>query len=61
MENKNAEKESEYDEKYPEPPELRKAGFPPLMKLVRWFAIGLGIALIIVLIFSIYYYFSNQH
>ena len=41
------------DEKYPEPPELRKQGVPPLKKQMKGFAIGLLIAFIIVVTFAI--------
>lgn len=61
MEHKKVARESDEDERYPEPPELRRAGYPPLMKIVKKIAIAIGIALIIVLAFSLYYYFSNPH
>lgn len=59
--------DTENEMKYPsdhddvEPPELRAAGVPPLKKTMSWFAIGIGVALIIVLAFSVYFYLSNRH
>lgn len=44
-----------------EPPELKAAGVPPLKKTISWFAIGIAVALIIVLAFSVYFYLSNRH
>ena len=61
MSEKENEMKAKPDYKYEEPPELRKAGVPPLRKIINWFAIGIAVALVIVLAFSIYYYFSNPH
>ena len=59
-----SEKENElkYEAEYEgvEPPELEEAGVPPLKKQISWFAIGVGVALIIVLAFSVYFYLQNQ-
>jgi hypothetical protein len=46
-------------EKYPEPPELRKAGVPPLMKIVKIISIVVAIAFVIVLLFSIFFKLRN--
>lgn len=43
----------EYDEKYPEPPELKKAGVPPLKKELKFVIIGITVAFVIVLIFAL--------
>ena len=61
MAHKENEMKFEHDYKYVEPPELRKAGVPPLRRLINWFAIGLAVALVIVLAFSIYFYLSHPH
>ncbi len=36
-----------------EPPELRKQGITPLRKIVIYFSIGIAIAFVVVLIFSL--------
>ncbi len=41
------------DQKYPEPPELRKQGVMPLEKLMKKVAIGILVAFIIVVTFAI--------
>jgi len=46
-------------EKYPEPPELRKAGVPPLMKIIKIITIAVAIAFVIVLLFSIFFKLKN--
>ena len=60
MANIQNELKSEGDYKYVEPPELRKAGVPPLRKLINFFAIGIAVALVIVLSFAIYFYLSDK-
>lgn len=45
------------DEKYVEPPELRKAGLPPLRKQLNWLTIGVGVIIIVVLLFALYFIF----
>jgi uncharacterized integral membrane protein len=51
---------NEDDYKYVEPPELREAGVPPLRKQLNWFVIGVAVILVIVLIFAVYFYYSNN-
>jgi hypothetical protein len=51
---------NEDDYKYVGPPELRKAGMPPLRKQLNWFTIGVAVILVIVLIFAVYFYYSNH-
>ncbi len=46
-------------DKYPEPPELKKQGIPPLKKIVKYLFIGIAVAFIIVLIFSIVFKLKN--
>ena len=48
------------DENFPEPPELRKQGIPPLKKQVRLVVILIAIAFIIVLIFALAFYFHDK-
>lgn len=60
MADKDNEMKYEPDHKYVEPPELREAGVPPLRKTLNWVTIGIAIALLIVLAFSIYFYMSNR-
>ena len=55
MKNKENELRFEGGFKYVEPPELRKAGFPPLRKLINWFAIGIGVELLIVITISVFF------
>lgn len=44
----------EYDEKkFPEPPELKKMGVPPLKIQMRNFALGILVAFIIIAAFAI--------
>lgn len=44
----------EYDEqKYPEPPELRRAGIPPLLKIIKTIVFVIAIAFVIVMTFAI--------
>ena len=43
------------DEKYVEPPELREAGVPPLRKQINWITIAVGIIVLIVAAFAIYF------
>jgi len=50
----------EKEDKYPEPPELKKQGIPPLKKLLKIFVIGLIVTFIIVLIFSIIFKLRNR-
>ena len=61
MTEKENEMKMEPDYNYVEPPELREAGVPPLRKMINWFAIGIGIALIIALAFAIYFYMINRN
>ena len=42
-----------------EPPDLRREGAPPLRILLKRIAIGIAIALIIVMSFSLYFYISD--
>ncbi len=43
-----------YDqERYPEPPELRRAGIPPLLKIIKTIVIVIAIAFLIVVTFAI--------
>ncbi|HEV2832900.1 MAG TPA: hypothetical protein VGW31_13040 [Hanamia sp.] len=51
---------NEEDDEYVEPPELREAGVPPLRKQINWFTIGVAVILVIVLIFAVYFYYSNN-
>jgi hypothetical protein len=46
-------------EKYPEPPELRRSGVPPLMKIIKIISIAVAIAFVIVLLFSIFFKLKN--
>jgi hypothetical protein len=55
MEDNN--KLKDVDEKYVEPPELRKAGIPPLRKQINWVTIGVAIIFVVVLLFSLYFIF----
>lgn len=44
----------EYDqEKYPEPPELRSAGIPPLLKIIKTIVVVIAIAFVIVMAFAV--------
>jgi hypothetical protein len=47
------------NEKYPEPPELRKAGVPPLLKVVKITVIAIVITFVIILAFSIIFKLKN--
>lgn len=47
----------ETDHKYIEPPELRKAGIPPLRRQLNWFTVGMGVIFVVVLIFALYFIF----
>ncbi len=51
--------EADYDDV--EPPELKRAGVPPLKKQISWLSIGIAVALVIVMAFAIYFYLSNRH
>ncbi|MEO6706080.1 MAG: hypothetical protein ABI297_05185 [Ginsengibacter sp.] len=44
----------------PEPPELKKQGMPPLKRELKFLIIGVTIAFIIVLIFSIAFWFHDK-
>ena len=57
---KEHDNENEDDYQYAEPPELRKAGMPPLRKELKGFIIGVAVILVIVLIFAVYFYYSNN-
>lgn len=48
------------EEKYPEPPELRKQGMPPLKKQIKWVTIAIAVAFIIILIFSIAFWLHDN-
>ncbi len=48
------------EEKFPEPPELRKQGIPPLKKQIRLVVILIAIAFVIVLIFALAFYFHDK-
>lgn len=47
------------EEKYPEPPELRKQGIPPLKKILKYLFIGIAVVFIIVLIFALIFKSKN--
>lgn len=47
------------NEKYPEPPELRKAGIPPLLKIIKTIVIVIAIAFLIIVTFSIAFKLSD--
>jgi hypothetical protein len=57
---KEHDNKNEEDDEYVEPPELREAGVPPLRKQLNWFTIGVAVILVIVLIFAVYFYYSNN-
>lgn len=44
-----------------EPPDLRHEGAPPLRIILKRVVIGVAIALVIVLSFSLYFYISDLH
>ena len=44
-----------------EPPDLRHEGAPPLRIILRRVLIGVAIALIIVISFSLFFYLSDRH
>lgn len=46
-------------EKYPEPPELRRAGIPPLLKIIKTIVIVIAIAFVIVMTFAIVFRLNN--
>ena len=48
------------EENFPEPPELRKQGIPPLKKQVRLVVILIAIAFVIVLVFALAFYFHDK-
>lgn len=48
------------EQKFPEPPELKKQGMPPLKKQIRLVVILIAIAFIIVLIFALAFYFHDK-
>ena len=48
------------EENFPEPPELRKQGIPPLKKQVRLVVILIAIAFVVVLIFALAFYFHDK-
>ncbi len=48
------------EDEYPEPPELRKQGITPLKKIIKYLFIGIVVAFIIVLIFSIIFKMRNR-
>ena len=48
------------DYQYVEPPELREAGVPPLRKQIKWFATGIAVAIVIVLSFALFFFFSDK-
>jgi len=48
------------EDKYPEPPELKKQNIPPLKKVIKYFVIGLVVAFIIVAIFAIIFWLRNN-
>jgi hypothetical protein len=48
------------EDKYPEPPELRKKGMPPLKKEMKFVTIAIAVAFIIVLIFAIAFWLHNK-
>ena len=43
------------ESKYPEPPELRKQGIPPLKKVIKYVMVIIAVAFVIVLIFSLFF------
>jgi cell division protein FtsL len=44
----------------PEPPELRKQGIPPLKKQMKIVYVIIAVAFVIVLIFALIFWFSNN-
>jgi len=48
------------EEKFPEPPELKKQGIPPLKKQMKFVYVAIAVAFIIVLIFAIAFYFHDK-
>ena len=48
------------EDKYPEPPELKKQGVTPLKKQMKFITILVAIAFVIVLIFAIIFYFHDK-
>ena len=42
-----------------EPPDLRREGAPPLRIMLKRIAVGIAIALLIVMSFSLYFYISD--
>jgi hypothetical protein len=47
------------EDKFPEPPELKKQGIPPLKKVIIFISIAVAIAFIIILIFSLIFKFNS--
>ncbi|MEO5908260.1 MAG: hypothetical protein ABIR50_03640 [Ginsengibacter sp.] len=48
------------EEEYPEPPELRKKGMPPLKKQIKFVTIAIAVAFIIVMIFALAFWLHNK-
>lgn len=48
------------EEKYPEPPELKEQHIPPLKKVIRYIVIAIAVAFVIVLIFSLIFWWRNR-
>jgi hypothetical protein len=48
------------EEKYPEPPELRKQGMPPLKKQMKFVTIAVAVAFVIILIFAIAFWLHDN-
>lgn len=48
------------DERFPEPPELKREGMPPLITELRFIVKAVTVIFIIILIISIYFYWINN-
>ena len=48
----------DYDERYPEPPEFREAGIPPLMQYLHYILYAVAFIAFIVFAFSLYFNLS---
>ena len=48
------------EEEYPEPPELREKGMPPLKKEMKFVTSAIAVAFIIILIFAIAFWLHNK-
>lgn len=48
------------EQKFPEPPELKKQGIPPLKKQIKFVYVAIAVAFIIVLIFAIAFWLHDN-